>query len=389
MSCFKSPVFIFISACLVLFSFVSPGVSLDWSGFSRLEAYYQHSSNYYGNYQLVLQPKIQVLDGLDITGRFYLNSLDLKTREEAIKPLSSQGIQRQTGPVFIYNQFKQEDLFEYLFFNLSQFYLNYQDEFFKIRLGRAPYHFGMGLTYSASENPFHHWINVYNLAALHLELSSFYFQPAVLQEPAGQDRDKLSALAQAGAKGENWELALLYRYNKIHFIEAFGEYKKEDKWEIKATGATHSNQGDQTNLLLALEAKMPFNLKIPFEVGLNTGGAFGDLSFHPNYNVALLFWNRWISPENKKDSFYIAEGQIQQGLYFSPQIVFSFFEEELKIRSLVLLARDLDNKTWSYELDLEGLYQLNKNFFLSLKGGGLYTDKNFYFALLAQAAVSF
>ena len=392
-----------------IFSFSSWSLNLDWSGWTRWEGYYQQDSSnhsYYGNYHFVLQPKIHVVDGLNIIGR-----LDLSVLGES--SLSSSPIERQTGFVFIYGEnSKQQDLKSHpLFLRFSQIYIDYQAEFFTIRLGRAPYHFGMGTTYSASQNPFQHWISIYNQAVLYFEYSAFYFQPAVLHQEAsslsGADQAKegtgiqlaypeggpVLGLAQAGLLNEFWKLEALYQYDffKNHsFMEVFGRYE-QTPWEVK--GSVSSAFGKDTNMSLALEALVPIPTKIPLQLEIKSGGAFGSVSFHPNYNVALLFWNRYMkshtNPGNSSTtSFQIATGQIQSGIYFSPRLLFSFLEDHLKVRPLLLLARDLNEKKFNYEFDLEGIYQLNENLFFSLKGGALYT-KELSLALLAQAAVSF
>ena len=377
----KFPFFIF----LFLFSWPSWPLSLDWSGWSRVEGYYQYSPDhhYYGSYHLVLQPNIHVVDGLNITGRLDLNTLGKS-------PFSPSAVDRQTGFVFVYGENSNpRDLeFHPLFLSLSQIYMDYQSEFFKIRLGRAPYHFGMGLTYFASEDPFQHWISVHNQVALYLEHPQFYIQPAILNQKDGS----FVGLAQAGFLNEGWKLSALYQHDfkKNSFLEAFGQYG-QNNWEVQGS-ASYAFQ-EQSNMLIALEALIQVPTKIPFQLEIHTGGAFGELSFHPNYDVALLFWNRRMSPLESKETetnpFQMAEGQIHSGVYFSPRLLFSFLDDRFKIRPLLLLARDLEAKKWNYELNLEGMYQLEESLFLSLQGGALYIDSKLKVALLAQAAVSF
>ena len=45
-------------------------LSLSWSGYSRIDAYYQtENKQIYGGYQLVLKPSLSALDDLHINGR--------------------------------------------------------------------------------------------------------------------------------------------------------------------------------------------------------------------------------------------------------------------------------------------------------------------------------
>ena len=266
----------------LFFSLSSWSVSFDWSGWTRVESYYQNSSthSYYSNYHFVLNPSIHVIDGLRVTGR-----LDLSLFGESFFPASLN--ERQTGFVLIYSEnSRQKNLQSHqLFLRPSQVYMDYQNEFLKIRLGRAPYHFGLGTTYSASQDPFQHWMSVYNQAALYFEYSRFYFQPTLLHHELN---DKAASVLQAGILNEEWLLEALYQYDfkDDSFVEVFGKYEKLN-WGLKSSvlyGFT-----ENTNMLIALEAFIQAPFKVPFQIELKAGGAVGDSAFHPNYDLALLF----------------------------------------------------------------------------------------------------
>lgn len=360
------------------FSFSSWSLVFDWSGWTRMESYYQHPSNYYGTYNLVLQPKIQVIDSLDISGRLELRSLKGSA-------FSSSLIDRQTGLLFLYKEGsdKRDLKIESLYLGLSQMYVDYQSEFFKLRLGRAPYHFGLGTSHSASLDPSQHWITIYNQALLYVEYSDFYFQPAIFY----QGEVSFLGSAQAGISKPYWKAELLYQndFEKYSFIELFGKYKKTD-WELKASASYVFDK--ETNASLALEALFPFFVKIPFQLEIKSGGIVGEnLAFHPNYDLALIFWNRYMS-SGEGESLQVAHHQLHSGLYFSPRLLFSFWKNQLKVRPLFLIAGELDEKKLNYEFDLEGFYHPGENVFFSLKGGAFYSEE-LHFALLAQAAVSF
>lgn len=366
-----------------IFSSSAWSVSFDWSGWTRLESYYQNSSdhNYYGSYHFILQPKIHVIDGLNIASR-----LDLSLLEQS--HFAPSTTERQTGFVFIYGEnSKSKDIgYQSLFLTLSQIYMDYKTEFLKIRMGRAPYHFGLGVNYSASQDPFQHWISVYNQVGLYMEYAPFYFYPAILHS----GEESTVGAAQIGLSSENWKVSALYQHDfkKSSFVEVFGQYEQSG-WEVQSSVSYAFQEG--TNMTLALEAIIPLpSSKIPTQLEIYSGGAFGNTIFHPNYNTALLFWNKQMIKNDSSEInlFQISEGQIQNAVYFSPRLLFSFMDDHLKVRPLFLLARDLNEKSFNYEFDLEWLYQLDKSLFLVLKGGALYTKK-LHIALLAQAAVSF
>lgn len=374
---------LFVLILFCAFPFSSWPLSLDWSGWSRVEGYYQQSEkkhNYYAGYHLVLNPKVHVVDGLNLTGR-----LDIQPLKEL--PFIASDKDRQAGLIFLYGeQSQQRDLkFSPLFLSLSQVYMDYRSEFFKVRLGRAPYHFGLGITHSASKDPFQHWMSVYNQLDLYLEYSRFYLQPALLY----REETGVLGLAQAGFSHEDLKISALYQNNLKgkSFVEAFGQYK-HGNWEMKAS-ASYAFE-EETRILTALEVFLPISAKIPFQLEVKAGGAFGGAVFHPNYSEALLFWSRQMKEQTGLETppFQIAEGQMQNGFYFSPRLIFSLAEERLRLKPLFFLARDFTKDTFSYELDLEGRYQWGESFTFMVTGGALY-DQGLHLALLTQAAVSF
>ena len=372
--------FLFPVLFLFLFSFSAWSLHFNWSGWTRFEGYYQKSTNenYYGSYHFVLSPNIHVTDGLIVKGR-----LDVRLFGDSSASLP---FYRQRGLILASSgadSLKKLD-WEALFLNPSQVYIDYETEFLTVRLGRAPYHFGLGTIYSASENPFQHWMSVYNQASFYLEYSQFYFQPAFLN-----DKETNRFLAQAGWLHEDWKLEAFYQHDfeKDSLIQFYGQYGQPN-WEIKSSLSYLLKE--KTNGAIAIEASTDLPRSFPFKLEMKAGGAFGEFLFHPNYDVSLLFWNRLITePADSDSELKIAEGQIQKGLYFSPRILISLFNENLKVRPIVLLARSLEKKDFHYELDLEAMYRLDKNLFFSVIGGALYSDKKSHFAFLAQAAVSF
>ena len=260
-------------SCFCLFPYFVGAVSLDWSGWTRLEAYYQHEDNYYGNFHFVLKPDLFITDNLSFKARLdLLPFLEDKKWTENLQLLESS--YRQTGYVFLYKEKgkKKQSDFPLAFILPSQFYLDYQEEFFKVRLGRAPYHFGLGNTYSATNDPFSHWISLYNQVSLHIEHSLFYLQPSLLHEPSLDSlKGHFFIALQAGISKEDWGLAGLYRYDfENSFIELFGKYKKSS-WDLKAASSYLFKSGKNFSLLL--EAKTKWHLQIPISFELKAGGS--------------------------------------------------------------------------------------------------------------------
>ena len=354
-------------------------LTLDWQGFSRTELYYEASpeASYYGGIHLVLKPEIQVVDSLSIFSRLDLYPLE-----------SSYDLEnRQTGFIFL-NSFKDSGEFDKLsplFFNLSQIYLIYRSDYFQMKLGRAPYHFGLGVTYSAETSPFDHWISTFNQLAFYFEYSLFYFEPSLWLK--GKD---LLSVNQIGLRLENWDIGALIRYDVLKsqfFLETLGRYKA-DSLEAHLSFSYLS----ESNLALIFEGGMDLPIGLVPRLELKTGYISKDFFVHPNYDVALLLGNRSMNLlplETASNPLRIDEGRMNDSAYLSPRVTFNFLKNSLKLTPVVTLDYKLSEKILNYELDLNMHYQLEDNFSVSIQAGMLLAAKKSYYGLLTQAAVTF
>ena len=362
---------------------------------------------------MTASPEIHITDGLGINLRADFLS-DKPQRGQKTPP----GINSQGGNLFVYGEDSQHKPLgwePYFLPYVSQFYISWQEEFFKVRLGRAPYHFGMGLDYSATENPFQRWISVYNQALVYLKYDPFYLQPALMFEG-----DALLGLIQAGLQREKWEAEALFRYDfdqKAPFVSGFGRYERET-WEIKASAGYLFEGSNNINGALAWGMDIPADFSV--RVGLSAGGALGNLKLHPNHNPALILWNRFMEAPDKPTGalppghasqpsslkpapeegqtaevsklFYkplAPVARLSKGAYARAHAQFSFWQDSFKIKPMAVLARDFEKDQFNYELDLEGIYKIEENLFFSLQAGLLFHKKDLHLALLAQTSASF
>lgn len=366
-------------------------VGLSWSGSSRLDSYYKHEGLYYGGLNLSADSKLHIKDGLDFHVRW-----DLVGVPDSINNLWDEFVFSQDSALFYQKGFvffyKGETKRPVPFILPSQFYLTYGEEFFKFQAGRAPRHFGLGITYHALDNPFNFWVSVLDQLSIYAEYNQFYLQSSLFYYSHKEETKRdWSALLELGFTEENWQVSAFYEYKRSadSFVELYGTYK-QNSLDLKASYLHVFSS--ETSFLLALESAYRLFYKIPIDLEFKAGGAFGSASFHTQYNVALILWNRFVDMEteetsNQDSSYQIAKGQIQEAFYLSPRVGLYFLNESLKIQPLVLVAGHLDKKL-SYELDLEGSYKWDENIFLNLTAGALY-QKEWELALMAQAAVSF
>ena len=381
-------------------------VTFDWQGFSRVEFYHSQTPKdkfNYGNFHTVLKPRIQVVDGLSVYGRLDLFPLKhMLTETEAFTKLEGSFAERQTGLVFVQNSkmlsLKKEDTL--LMLSLSQFYFTYETDFFKFQLGKAPYHFGLGVTHSAETDAFDHWITHLDQVSAYFEYFQFYVQPLVYRWGS-----KLYASVQGGMTQENWGVEAFYRYDvdtSETFAEVFGRYNHP-----LFDGRLSVSYFFEEALKLGVAFEGAAFLPHPFpQLEIKAGYASEGFYFHPNYDVALLLWNRQTHvssahPKDKQDelksllvSFLdmgeeIVAGRVNGVAYFSPRVSFSFVDDSVQVQPVVSVGYDLTDNDLYYEADLNLKYSLENNFSVSLQGGALYGDGEIFYGVLSQATVTF
>ena len=412
LACKQMPVAfkVLFSFTALVFSFGGKAVTVDWSGWSRGEVYYQGDVQFHGTFHLALKPTVQIMDGLMVSAR--LDTTHRKRADEFFKKshwLTSDP--EPQGGLFLLHSEKSPETEWSLFQHhvaLSQFYITWQGEFVRLQLGKAPYHFGLGLTYSADTPVLAHWVSHVTWLSLYLKYNRFYLQPAVVV----REEDRLSPLLTGGVAGESWKLEGLYRHEKFHQVEFFGQYEK-DFWDIKLS----ANYGfSETYPSAALEAGVNLWFLFKPRLELKAGYASKNFYFHPNYNVGLFLWNYLMSSSScsagklgsvekksaeslvvensteKSDSNarpWIADGCVNDVIYFAPRLVVSFLGESLKVAPQFVAGWQVSEERFDYEFNLGLEYNLETFLTLRAQGGVFYERKKTKFGFLAQAAVEF
>lgn len=341
----------------------------DVSGWTRLEAYFQTNAKlkkptWYSSYHFVAKPSFHVTDSISLNSR-----LDLKALGS--KPNHSHSAYKQNGWKFADSSWDitTEASWDDLYLSLTEIYASYNSEFFNIRLGRSALHLGLGTQYSDLELPFYHWVSLHNYLALYLEYSQFRVQPILFADQAILHLAWTSPSASLQAEAfyqKTWN-------TKPDLVEAVLGYAT-DFFTIKA--AVDYLVKDDLHGIFALESSFDLNIfnfyitlpKIKIKAGANKG----DLSFHPNYsNYSLL------------------TGQPDDSLYVSSMLSFSFFQQSLTLNKILVVTESLETQKRNFELDLEGIYQLNKNMYFYIIAGALVSKKDIPLSVLGQLTLNF
>ena len=149
----------------IFFSFVANAGDIEWSGLYRMEGTVINNAildgthkktKEYGLHNLILRPRIVAADGLYIDAQFGVHE----------KPVGNQmGAYLGEGPgngtgADINNSNASAERTSSTEVRISQFYLTWIQEHGALLAGRAPLHFGLGMTYSSGRGLFDHFADV-------------------------------------------------------------------------------------------------------------------------------------------------------------------------------------------------------------------------------------
>ena len=166
--------------------------SLEWSGLYRIEALRIKNSELesiernkaYINHHLILRPRAVVADGLSVFSRFdILNNADLPNSQ--FGQFFGNGVggapnnSADNTNVLAGNQ-ADETL------RVTELYLTYHFEFATLIAGRAPLHFGLGLTHNSGSGQFDHWYDNRDLVAFAMVMGNLKFRPMFAKAVEGE-----------------------------------------------------------------------------------------------------------------------------------------------------------------------------------------------------------
>ncbi len=175
---------LFILIATLIFSASAQAGDLEWSGVYRIEANHIKNAELdgreleknYGTHHLILRPKIVAADGLTIYSQFDIfNSEDPSYENSQFGQVWGSGIGSTSTSSSSSNSTSERQKAESIV--VSQLYLTYVQEFGQLLVGRAPLHFGLGITHNAGRGLFDHWYDTRDLVAYKFVLGNFYLMP--------------------------------------------------------------------------------------------------------------------------------------------------------------------------------------------------------------------
>lgn len=160
---------------------------LEWSGVYRAEGL--SVSNFdlgksreksYGLHHLTLRPKIVAADGITIFGRFDILNSSLVPGSAIGDLWGGRDPQSNTGRDALTEN--QEDSF----LQVTELYMTFSQEFGSLIVGRAPLHFGLGMTYNSGVGLFDHWYTNRDLFGYKVVVGNLYLLPMIAKIAEGR-----------------------------------------------------------------------------------------------------------------------------------------------------------------------------------------------------------
>ncbi|KYG70388.1 hypothetical protein AZI85_00050 [Bdellovibrio bacteriovorus] len=322
---------------VALLSTTANAMSLDWSGGYRAEWTEVDKPSLgspserkaYGLNYLYLSPKIIAADGVNIISRFdVLNS--------------SQYPNSQVGEIWGLNQNAQGTATSTnegsVDLKVSQLYLNVNQEYGALIVGRAPFEFGLGMTYNAGKGAFDHWYDTRDMIAYKIVVGDWFFMPQLSRKQSSgygqggtistmgfqlqyesEENKSLLGVYQENVKGVKEVLAYTdgqvaamggdsvnsdMNIQRTNFVlgrgfDAFG-FKLEAGFQSGESGVTKGTEDVSVNgfgiaaevYSQKNESKWDYKLMLGMATGDDPSSTeFSGYAFNRNYGPAMLLFN--------------------------------------------------------------------------------------------------
>ncbi|MEN0057763.1 MAG: hypothetical protein AAGB31_02920 [Bdellovibrio sp.] len=394
---FKKSLLCVLSLSAALLSGTAQAMSLDWSGGYRFEwtevdrpsLATPTERKAYGLNYLYLSPKIIAADGVNIISRFdVLNSTAYPNSQVG----EIWGLNTNAAPGNVSNQGSSQ-------VHVSQLYLNVNQEYGALIVGRAPFEFGLGMTYNAGKGPFDHWYDTRDMAAYKIVVGDWFFMPVLSRRQSNgfgqggtissmgfqlqyesEENKSLIGVYQENTKGVKEVLG--YSASQIaayggdsvnsdlniqstNFVlgrgfDSFG-FKVEAGFQSGEVGVTQGAESVSLNGYgIAAEIYIPRNegkWDWNFKFGMATGDDpdstdFGGYAFHRNYDVGMLLFNHRLGQRdflqtdvNKDASLGVGNSaddeSLSNVLYFAPSATYAW-SDRLDVRNTLVYGQLLN-----------------------------------------------
>lgn len=242
---------------------------LEWSGTYRIEATKVNAAamndsernKQYLLQHLILNPKITVYDGVTIHTRFdIMNSTAYPNSQ--VGQFFGSGVSGSGGNNPQVNVTSENEKAEFI--DVNQLYLTYAHEFGVLTAGRAPIHFGLGMTYNAGNGAFDHWFDNRDMIAYKVMTGNLSFMVAaakIAENDVSYSDDVDDYIGQVMYENPETDLKIGLLYRIRH-----GGRQGND-----APGATKSDPYQTNYMNFTISRYVTQSLKFGLEAGMQKG----------------------------------------------------------------------------------------------------------------------
>lgn len=400
----------------LLVSQTAQAMNIDWSGLYRFEWVQidrpslstPAQSKYYGLNYLSLTPKILASDGVEVVSRIDLfSSQDPAYQYGQFGDIWGGGLPANSTSnpdTSRNNAFSQTQ--GYSPAKVRLLYLNVNQEYGSLLVGRAPYGFGMGITHNAGNGMFDHWMDVKDLIAYKFYVGNVSFTPMlakvsqanyslggsasdqaleisydskdtgsqigiILEKRKGSYAANDAPVSLLGGSsvgsdfswqrsnfvfGRNWEtLGIKFEAGLIDgdtgVLNSSNEYIKLTGYGLAADIFTQKSA-----------SKWGWDIKLGMASGDNpTTKDYEAYHFDRNYDVAMLLFNHRLGKKDflttnlikdnsagRDNSTSLDDEAISNATYLAPQLSY-YYSDKLDINSRLVYAQLLNNPTNSLD----------------------------------------
>ena len=213
----------------ILFPALASAFQLDWSGYYRARATYlrgigeggmtfkanKTNQMIYGRQYAAFNSTARISDGLSLQTNFLLSGFDFSTHNQADKKDASKHKHSHQASFLNSSRYKSNvdsRKLQDVRFLPTHFYATYSNEFLQVDMGRQPFGFGLGITYSEGADPLLPMYDVRDAVAVKIQYESFYVKPYAMIHNQDEFSGYGASFAVAGGyKTDNITAELLYK----------------------------------------------------------------------------------------------------------------------------------------------------------------------------------
>nr|BFD60835.1 hypothetical protein CKG001_29420 [Bdellovibrio sp. CKG001]BFD68443.1 hypothetical protein HAGR004_34650 [Bdellovibrio sp. HAGR004] len=387
---------------VALLSPAAHAMSLDWSGGYRFEWTEVDRPSLgtpterkaYGTNYLYLSPKVIAADGVNVVSRFDI----LNSQAYPNSQLGDIWGLNSGAPANSNNQGSAD-------VKVSQLYLTVNQEYGALIVGRSPFDFGLGMTYSSGKGMFDHWYDTRDVVAYKIVVGDWFFMPSVGRKQStgfgqggsvttmgfqlqyeSEENKSLLGIYQETTKGVkealNYSADQIAAYGgdsvnsnmnvqRTNFVLGRGfdsfDFKFEAGFQSGETGVTNGTKDIGLNgyglamefNVPAKESKWDYRVRLGMATGNDSSNDFGGYAFNRNYDVAMLLFNQRLGQKDFLNTNVVKDGTMSIGnsaddesisntMYLAPSVNYAW-SERIDLRNTLVYAQLMQTQNSSVD----------------------------------------